>query len=748
MKMVETPSGGVAVMENVGGTGKFSIKASAKSFQILSDGLYSNKIRAIVRELSTNAIDSHIEAKRTEVPIETHLPTALEPWFSVRDQGIGLDQEGVMSLYTTYFESTKNNSDDYIGALGLGSKSPFSYTDNFTVIAIKDGRKGIYTAYINESGFPSIVQMQEESTEEHNGLEVRFAVKESDFDNFYREARIVYAYFDTEKVNVTGVSDFTALKPVYKEENIVPGVNLRNSNSYHGLDQMNSKVIMGHIAYPIYLDYIHASLSKEETAVLQELALDIFANIGDVDIQPSREGLGYTDRTVTFIKDKLQSVFQTIFSSVQSELDGVTNAWDYSQIARAIARKSTIHQQALASYNVSRQKNGTYPDFGCQNKYSSYRYAGNQDVSMVPNVFMLSEKHAELYNVRIQGFQRGWNSSALSQKRTVSNIKSAWTSVGDRYEVSLVEGTYFVVQNSKSAVMRTKEHFRDRDYSQAWLIRPIDKDKPFRATEFLRDHILEPRTVYYTSELDPLESQTKKENRTVYDSILKLNDGKRHNNKVFRKLKDSYRNFDVSVFDGDQKIKFYVPMSGNILSDGTIFNDVNQIPRLCNIVRDKYKLPSLDIYGVRKPAMDFVKSRKDWVNLEEALIEAAKEIPDTAYIPESDIWSSMKVLISVYEPTSFVDGIFKDFCEKYKTAGKTETTYAVPALAFLERNEIIDISAIRRKKEQFIKDAKELTTVYPMLKYVMKFQYSGSSKLRKDIAEYINMVSNAQAGKE
>ena len=33
----------------------YSIEASAKAFSILSDGLYANKVKAVVRELSTNA---------------------------------------------------------------------------------------------------------------------------------------------------------------------------------------------------------------------------------------------------------------------------------------------------------------------------------------------------------------------------------------------------------------------------------------------------------------------------------------------------------------------------------------------------------------------------------------------------------------------------------------------------------------------------------------------------------------------
>ena len=89
--------------------GDFAIKTSATAFAILSSGLYSNKYEAILRELGCNAYDSHVEAGIPEKPFTVHLPTRLNPIFSVRDYGVGLDQKQVMGLYTTYFESTKNN---------------------------------------------------------------------------------------------------------------------------------------------------------------------------------------------------------------------------------------------------------------------------------------------------------------------------------------------------------------------------------------------------------------------------------------------------------------------------------------------------------------------------------------------------------------------------------------------------------------------------------------------------------------
>jgi hypothetical protein len=57
----------------------YTIEASAKAFSILSDGLYSNKIRAVIRELSTNAYDAHVEAGKPKVPFNVTMPDRFNP---------------------------------------------------------------------------------------------------------------------------------------------------------------------------------------------------------------------------------------------------------------------------------------------------------------------------------------------------------------------------------------------------------------------------------------------------------------------------------------------------------------------------------------------------------------------------------------------------------------------------------------------------------------------------------------------
>ena len=118
----------------------FTIKASGKAFDILSNKLYKYKVRAVVRELSTNCDDAHKLNGNENRPFYIKAPTRLDPRFVIRDYGPGLNHNDMMTMYKTFFESTKNNSNDFIGALGLGSKSPLSYTSTFNVVSYHDGK--------------------------------------------------------------------------------------------------------------------------------------------------------------------------------------------------------------------------------------------------------------------------------------------------------------------------------------------------------------------------------------------------------------------------------------------------------------------------------------------------------------------------------------------------------------------------------------------------------------------------------
>jgi hypothetical protein len=290
---------------------KFSIEASAKAFFILSDGLYSNKILAVVRELSTNAYDSHVEAGKVSVPFDVHLPTQLDPTFSIRDYGTSMDHDNCMQLYTTYFRSTRNNSNEAVGCLGLGSKAPFAYADSFTVEAYLNGQKRLYTGYKNEDGSPTFSLLDEMETSEPNGIKVSINVASHDVGRFVGEAKKVYEFFKVRP-------NFIGEKIQYTS----PAKVLEGDSWYFDDNANNNLIIMGQIAYPLdHYQIMNADADNAESKFVQYSdGLRIFVNIGDVDITPSRESLSYSNETKVNIRSKVKSIASEIAIKIEAEI--------------------------------------------------------------------------------------------------------------------------------------------------------------------------------------------------------------------------------------------------------------------------------------------------------------------------------------------------------------------------------------------------------------------------------------------
>lgn len=319
--MILTETRGTVVTSDDVKPSQFRIKASKKAFEILSAGLYSNKVKAIVRELSTNAYDSHVMAAKKEVPFEVHLPNTLEPWFAVKDWGVGLSDQAVHTVYTTYFESDKADSNDYTGCLGLGSKSPFSYTDSFTVESRYNGIITVYNAYLTEDGLPSIAKMTEDFTDEENGITVKFPVKNVDFVNFIDEAKQVLQWFAT-RPNIVGVHNFELPTREYliKTEKFAV-VKKQDYRSY---------VVMGNVAYPIDRndEFLRGYDSNDEKLrKLVQWGVEFYVGIGDVNISASREKLSYDKATCVLLKKLTLEAFGSLNDLINKEIQAMPTLW-------------------------------------------------------------------------------------------------------------------------------------------------------------------------------------------------------------------------------------------------------------------------------------------------------------------------------------------------------------------------------------------------------------------------------------
>ena len=294
----------------------FKIKASAKAFKILSAGIYSDPISAPIRELSANAWDAHVEVGNKE-PFIVHLPNSLEPHFAVRDFGPGMSESKILTLYVTYFDSDKTGTNDLIGGLGLGSKSPFCYTDSFTVTSYQKGKKLIFTAFL-ENGIPSIAKLGEESTNEKDGLEVCFSVQPKDMFTFADRARQIFNLFKN-RPTIKGVPGFVLETPEYTLHG--KGWRIRKSSL------KNSLVIMGNIGYRIDTRSLYSKLNAGESALLN-CCVEIDFNIGDLEITASREDLQYDEKTIDLLKKRLSEIIIEMEKVVQEKFKVCTTLWD------------------------------------------------------------------------------------------------------------------------------------------------------------------------------------------------------------------------------------------------------------------------------------------------------------------------------------------------------------------------------------------------------------------------------------
>lgn len=314
-------------------TSQAQITMTPEMFSLLSSGVYTFKERAVIRELSCNAVDAQKEAGKENIPFHVHLPTRFEPYFEVRDFGTGLTHDKVMSLYLNYGASTKNDSNDYIGAMGIGSKSPFAIAQSFTVSSYVDGVVNKYSVYL-ENGIPQVTKLTTNPTKEPNGLAVRVAVADHRISKFFEEAGHVYSYFAVKPESNIEYDDVLAdMNVIAREEGVYDAMIHKQSWRSSG-NRTEFNVVMGNIAYPVNME---ALLGDDFFKVLPEFfrrsvdLVNIYMPIGSVAIAASREALQMNDTTKNVIIEATKKITEAITKDVIKKVNSQPTLMDAAQ---------------------------------------------------------------------------------------------------------------------------------------------------------------------------------------------------------------------------------------------------------------------------------------------------------------------------------------------------------------------------------------------------------------------------------
>lgn len=291
--------------------------------------LYHDPNLAVLREYSTNARDA-ILAAGSGSPVRVSLPDSLDPRLVVVDDGIGMSKDEVLTFFSQYGASNKRDVNTQIGSFGFGCKAAFAIADQFVVTAVRDGHRTVALFARNSDGVGTASIMSHTPTDDGNGVTV--AVPVNDADAMTRAADDLFATWEPGSVLVDGEPPRTVIGT-----GIVIGDVRLVTDDGPNRSRGGLFVVMGGVAYEVDQDLAHSAWKALGPWYATSVRTYIAADIGDVDIVPSREGLRATNRTTAFLGRVRREFDAAELGHVQSMIDDAATWFEAAMVLRRCA---------------------------------------------------------------------------------------------------------------------------------------------------------------------------------------------------------------------------------------------------------------------------------------------------------------------------------------------------------------------------------------------------------------------------
>ena len=551
-----------------------SANKAAKLQMLLSEGLYSDPITATIAELTNNGVDSIVASGKN--PIENPVVVSITKTtndqyeFSVKDEGLGLDENEFTNVVMNYLESTKEDSNDFIGSWGLGSKSPLSLKRSYFFICRKEGVERKFMVYQGEE-FTEFDKIYEKSTNELNGVEVIVPIKDYyEAQEFVRKAKSKLAYYDTVILQIYG--------------QIVQNTIFRSDDWQFSTQNIDNQLhfCLKDVYYSI--DWVKLGIST----INLPIALKFDLSDGLIP-SPSREYIIYNESSKTIILDKIKKVanwFVDKYNSEWKEYETLKDAWFF-------INKSDFY----VNINDTRFKIN-----------SLQQYADNEiktvKIKNVENVKWYSDsKQWLLTNYRVEAENTHWS---WINKTPSKNIVE-----------KMLNNDYKIVVVDSEPKRRVKSYLQDK-YSSTLFVtkicdRALGKDTPTNSTTYFYtlslDQVPHHEWKNKIKELNYVENQLKEnfiyeldiENSQGFKDWLekkkkeRIYQGSKSNHKVLNKQEDEVtlgigRNRSIGNGVTFEKETFKVNKLSQTPKLTIYFEDKERATQYYELIGKKYKI--------------------------------------------------------------------------------------------------------------------------------------------------------------
>lgn len=272
---------------------------------LLSSNLYSDPEQSFIREIVSNAWDSHVEAGNTDTPVIIRIAGEYSnKSITIRDYGTGLSPERFKEVYCNIGSSTKRDSNDFIGGFGIGKYSSLACSNTVYITSYYEG-VAYYYVMVKSGNSITTNLFQELPTTEANGVEV--TIRNIPNIRPYIDALDYIVFFPN--VYIDGYDHYINNTKIKKFSNFAASTR-----------PIRHKILLGNVLYPCNSSLMPSDV-QDFLSDLSNTGIVIKFDIGELSITPNRENIIYNNDSIEIIAQRLRDARKELFDLAKVHIE-------------------------------------------------------------------------------------------------------------------------------------------------------------------------------------------------------------------------------------------------------------------------------------------------------------------------------------------------------------------------------------------------------------------------------------------
>lgn len=562
---------------------------------LLSSNLYSNPEQSFIREIVSNAWDSHVEAHTTDTPVIIKFSKESENYYGtwsiyIRDFGVGLSPERFQEIYCNIGSSTKRGSNEFIGGFGIGRYSALACSNIVYITSYYNGTSYVY-AMTKDNNRITTHLLFKKPTNEKNGVEV--ALKNINNILPYKGALKYITFFP----NIYVDSPFSTINTIQIK---------KYNNFAIASTGIDSKILIENVLYNLEYRCIKDLPFYNK---IRYTGIVIKFKIGELDITPNRESIIYNEKSTKLINERIEEAKKEIKNIIVKKIpNNLNNLYIYYK-----------YKYKPLFYDFFTEK------VTFENDLYKYKYEGPLQIKFKNRV--LTPESDEFLNVVFSCL------SIPSLKGVIGNNKLYCNSIPIKYNyMTLLKYDYIVMLKNGNRLSSIEKEWLVTKYNKFAVIKNINKEE---FISYIKNEVSSP--VINSMDVDSLNILYEELSDYLFSKIITIdikNDKElqSYKNNIKKNKSESYRTKDAIIYTNDnykgiQKLHFSnleeVIQRIKSLHTGIILTSKESFEEFVTIANIKnYKIIAArkDILKVLKNKKFTCEVNKEWLFNEDPLL--------------------------------------------------------------------------------------------------------------------------------